>query len=42
MDVIIWLVRLYFGMSSFIVGATIVAIGGSMPELATSLLSALD
>ncbi|MCD5374900.1 calcium/sodium antiporter [Candidatus Gracilibacteria bacterium] len=33
---------LYFGMSSFIVGATIVAIGGSMPELATSLLSALD
>lgn len=33
---------LYFGMSSFIVGATIVAIGGSMPELATSLLSALS
>lgn len=33
---------LYFGMSSFIVGATIVAIWGSMPELATSLLSALD
>jgi len=32
---------LYFGMSSFIVGATIVAIWGSMPELATSLLSAL-
>jgi len=28
-------------MSSFIVGATIVAIWGSMPELATSLLSAL-
>jgi len=33
---------LYFGMSSFIVWATIVAIWGSMPELATSLLSALD
>jgi len=33
---------LYFGMSSFIVGATIVAIWWSMPELATSLLSALD
>jgi len=33
---------LYFGMSSFIVGATIVAIGWSMPELATSLLAALD
>ncbi len=33
---------LYFGMSSFIVGATIVAIWGSMPELATSLLAAID
>lgn len=33
---------LYFGMSSFIVGATIVAIWWSMPELATSLLAAID
>jgi len=33
---------LYLGMSSFIVGATIVAIWGSMPELATSFLAALD
>jgi len=33
---------LYFWMSSFIVGATIVAIWWSMPELATSLLAALD
>ncbi len=33
---------LYLWMSSFIVGATIVAIGWSMPELATSLISALS
>ncbi len=35
-------VGLYLGMRSFIVWATIVALWGSMPELATSLLSALD
>ena len=33
---------LYFWMSSFVVWATIVAIWGSMPELATSIISALS
>ncbi|MCH2189098.1 calcium/sodium antiporter [Candidatus Gracilibacteria bacterium] len=32
----------YFGLSSFIIGATIVAIGGSMPEIVTSLLATFD
>jgi cation:H+ antiporter len=32
-------IGLYFGLSSFIVGATIVSIGSSLPELATSLIS---
>lgn len=35
-------IGLYFGLSSFIVGATIVSIGSSLPELATSLLSILS
>lgn len=33
---------LYFWMSSFVVWATIVAIWGSMPELATSIIWAID
>ena len=32
-------IGLFFGMSSFIVGATIVSFGSSMPELATSLMA---
>ena len=35
-------IGLYFGLSSFVVGATIVAIWGSMPELATSIIGALN
>ena len=35
-------IGLYFGLSSFIVGATIVSIGSSLPELATSLISVLS
>lgn len=35
-------IGLYFGLSSFIVGATIVSIGSSLPELATSLLTVLS
>ena len=35
-------VGLYFGLSSFIVGATIVSIGSSMPELATSIIGVLN
>ncbi len=35
-------IGLYFGLSSFIVGATIVSIGSSLPELATSLISILS
>ena len=35
-------IGLYFGLSSFIVGATIVSIGGSLPELATSLITVLS
>ncbi|PID83906.1 conjugal transfer protein TraR [Candidatus Gracilibacteria bacterium] len=34
-------IGLFLGLSPFIVGATIVSIGGSMPELATSILAAL-
>lgn len=32
----------YFGLSSFIVGATIISIGSSMPELATGIITALQ
>ena len=32
----------YFGLSSFIIGATIVAIGGSMPEIMSSIIATLD
>ncbi len=32
-------IGLYFGLSSFIVGATIVSIGSSLPELVTSMIS---
>lgn len=32
----------YFGLSSFIVGATIISIGSSMPELATGVITALQ
>ena len=35
-------IGLYFGLSSFIVGATIVSIGSSLPELATSLIAVLS
>jgi cation:H+ antiporter len=35
-------IGLYFGLSSFIVGATIVSIGCSLPELTTSLISVLS
>ena len=35
-------VGLYFGLSSFIVGATIVSVGSSMPELATSIFGVLN
>lgn len=35
-------IGLYFGLSSFIVGATIVSIGSSMPELATSIIAVLN
>ncbi len=35
-------IGLYFGLSSFIVGATIVSIGSSLPELTTSLISVLS
>lgn len=35
-------IGLFFGLSPFIVGATIVSIGGSMPELATSILGAFN
>ncbi len=35
-------IGLYFGLSSFIVGATIVSIGSSLPELATSLVSVIS
>ena len=35
-------IGLFFGLSSFIVGATIVSIGSSLPELATSLISVLS
>lgn len=35
-------IGLYFGLSSFIVGATIVSIGSSLPELATSLITVLS
>ncbi len=35
-------IGLYFGLSSFLVGATIVSIGSSLPELATSLISILS
>lgn len=35
-------VGLAFGLSSFIVGATIVSIGSSMPELATGVITALQ
>jgi len=32
-------IGIFFGLSSFIVGATIVSVGSSMPELATSILA---
>lgn len=35
-------IGLYFGLSSFIVGATIVSVGSSLPELATSTLAILN
>lgn len=35
-------IGLFFGLSSFIVGATIVSIGSSLPELATSLITVLS
>jgi len=35
-------IGLYFGLSSFIVGATIVSVGSSMPELATSIFGVLN
>jgi len=35
-------IGLYFGLSSFIVGATIVSIGSSLPELATSFITILS
>lgn len=35
-------IGLYFGLSSFIVGATIVSIGSSMPELASSIIAVLN
>lgn len=35
-------VGLFFGLSSFIVGATIVSVGSSMPELATSIIGVLN
>ncbi len=35
-------IGLFFGMSSFIVGATIVSFGSSTPELATSLIALLS
>lgn len=35
-------IGIFFGLSPFIVWATIVSIGGSMPELATSILWAID
>jgi len=34
-------IGLYLGLSSFIVGATIVSVGSSMPELATSVLAVM-
>ncbi|NCP67529.1 calcium/sodium antiporter [bacterium] len=35
-------IGLFFGLSSFIVGATIVSVGSSMPELATSIIGVLN
>lgn len=35
-------IGLYFGLSSFVVGATIVSMGSSLPELTTSLVSILS
>lgn len=35
-------IGLYFGLSSFIVGATIVALGSSLPEIATSIIAVLN
>jgi cation:H+ antiporter len=35
-------IGLYYGLSSFIVGATIVALGSSLPEIATSILSVIN
>lgn len=32
----------YFGLSSFIVGATIVSVGSSMPEIATSIIGVVN
>ena len=34
-------IGLYFGMSAFLVGVTIVALGTSIPELATSIISTI-
>lgn len=35
-------IGLHFGLSSFIVGATIVSVGSSMPELTTSIIAVLN
>lgn len=35
-------IGLFFGLSSFIVGATIVSVGSSMPELATSIFGVIN
>ncbi|MCK5461334.1 calcium/sodium antiporter [Candidatus Gracilibacteria bacterium] len=35
-------IGLYFGLSHFVIGATIVAVGSSMPELATSFITILS
>ena len=35
-------IGLFFGLSSFIVGATIVSVGSSMPELTTSIMAVLN